>query len=72
MRKVPESKATGAGLDSVLTPRKRRAESPGAGGQAEKKQKGHSAYPSGTEAKQDPKGSESVALKEAKTAKEKK
>jgi membrane protein involved in colicin uptake len=72
MRKVPECKATGAELDLVLTPSKRRAESSGAGGQAKKKQKGHSAEPNSTKAKQDPKGSKSVASKEAKTAEAKK
>jgi hypothetical protein len=72
VRKVPKSKATEAGLDSALTPRKRRVKSPVAGGQAEKKQKGHSTKSSGTEAKQEPKGSESLASKEAQTAEAKK
>jgi hypothetical protein len=43
MRKVPECKAIGAELDSALTPSKRRAGSLMAGGQANKKQRGHSA-----------------------------
>jgi hypothetical protein len=57
-----------AELDSALTPSKRRAGSPRAGGQADKKQRGHSAEPSGTEAKQNLRGSECSASKEAKTA----
>jgi colicin import membrane protein len=68
VRKVPESKAVEEGPDPAITPKKRRAESPGATGHTEKKQKTHSAELSDMEAEKATKGSEFVASKEAKAA----
>jgi hypothetical protein len=63
MRKVPESKAAEEGLDPAITPRKRRAESPGATSHPEKKLKTRTAEPSGTEAKKAKKDGETMASK---------
>jgi hypothetical protein len=68
VRKVPESKAAEEAVDSAVTSRKRRAESPGMTGHGEKKQKTGSTEPSGAKAEKAAKGSKSVASKEAKAA----
>jgi hypothetical protein len=66
VHKIPASKAVEEELDSALTPRKRGAKSPVTTGHDEKRQKAHSAEPSGAKADKAVKGNESVALKGAK------